>query len=127
MVAPGQGMNSIPWHKFPDLDELCFLQYFPVTYHNTFQIHLFRQSKIGSTPRRVSQAVNRDGDEAGRLPVELRQYYLNRPTLDMEGDPLQQWEVLKSEFPNLYRVALRFIPLTARSVAAERLSAGRSN
>ena len=59
-------------------------------------------------------------DIAGGISVELRQY-LNRPVLSMKVNPFQTWDAMKSEYPNLYKQAMKYLPVTATSVPSERL------
>lgn len=57
---------------------------------------------------------------SGGVPIELDQY-LKRPILSMDKNPFEAWELMKSEFPNLYQQAMRYLPVTATSVPSERL------
>lgn len=68
----------------------------------------------------VFQSASRVKDEAGGVPIQLRQF-LSRSTLARQGNPFKQWEVLKSEYPHLYVLALKHEPAIALSVPAERL------
>lgn len=61
-----------------------------------------------------------DGDEAGGLPMQLRQY-LTRPAENRKQNPnpFAVWETMKFEYPNLYNVAKKYLPLVATSVPCE--------
>ncbi|XP_052132627.1 E3 SUMO-protein ligase ZBED1-like, partial [Frankliniella occidentalis] len=47
-------------------------------------------------------------DETVGLPLQLREYK-RKSVLSREGDPFQQWAVLKEDTPELYTVALRYL------------------
>lgn len=49
--------------------------------------------------------------------------YLNTPPLDRKAhpNPLEAWETLKNQYPNVYKVAMEFVPLLASSIPCERL------
>jgi len=63
-----------------------------------------------------------DTDRVGGLPVELRQF-LNRPPIDRKTNPnpLQSWQALKAEYPNVWKIALKVFSIVATSVPCERL------
>lgn len=63
-----------------------------------------------------------DTDEAGGLPIQLRQY-LTRPAVNRKQNhnPFIVWESIKYEYPYLWNVAKKFLPIVATSVPCERL------
>ncbi|CAG5093187.1 Similar to Putative AC9 transposase (Zea mays) [Cotesia congregata] len=75
----------------------------------------------------LDEAVNyshsqADTDEAGKLPIQLRQYF-SRPALQrrQNPNPLVVWESIKYEYPHLWSVARKFLLIVATSVPCERL------
>ncbi|XP_050340894.1 zinc finger BED domain-containing protein 4-like [Bactrocera neohumeralis] len=63
-----------------------------------------------------------DSDEAGGLPIQLRQY-LTRPAVNRKQNPnpFTVWESMKYEYPYLWNVAKKYLPIVATSVPCERL------
>lgn len=63
-----------------------------------------------------------DSDEAGGLPIQLRQY-LTRPAVNRKQNPnpFTVWESMKYEYPYLWKVAKKYLPIVATSVPCERL------
>jgi len=68
----------------------------------------------------ASQSVHHAEDVAGGFAVELRQY-VNRPVLDRNSNPFEAWVTLKTEYPHLYTLSLKYLPTICTSVPAERL------
>ncbi|XP_033229761.1 zinc finger BED domain-containing protein RICESLEEPER 3-like [Belonocnema kinseyi] len=69
---------------------------------------------------RSQQLPEADTDTAGGLSVELRQY-LNRPTIPPYVNQFEEWNNIKHAYPNLYKIALEYLPILANSVPSERL------
>ena len=59
-------------------------------------------------------------DEPGGIPAELRNY-LSQKLISRKENPLNYWEEAKHAFPNVYRVAKRYLSIPATSVPCERL------
>jgi len=57
---------------------------------------------------------------AGRARVEVRKF-LDRPPTPRISNPLETWEELKYEYRYFYKVAMKYLPLLATSIASERL------
>lgn len=62
IIAPGQGLHPIPWHKFPDLDELCFPSIFvgqpieahpKLTYSERIKSEARRKDRRSCAPQRM--------------------------------------------------------------------------
>lgn len=75
----------------------------------------------------IDQAVsescsNADTDEAGGLPIVLRQY-LSRPAVNrkLNPNPFVIWQSMMMEYPSLWKVAEKMLPVMATSVPCERL------
>lgn len=71
----------------------------------------------------VSSSYNlADSDEAGGLPIQLRQY-LTRPAVNRKQNPnpFTVWEEMKFEYPYLWNVAKKYLSIVATSVPCERL------
>lgn len=67
------------------------------------------------------------GDElTSGIPIELRQF-LNTPVSLRETDPLQEWEKLKYVYPNIYKIARKFLLVLGTSVSSERLYSTAGN
>lgn len=64
-------------------------------------------------------------DEFG-YPVELRQY-LATPTSSRTVNPLEDWELLRSQYPTLYKIAMKYLSILATSVPCERLFSRAGN
>lgn len=47
-------------------------------------------------------------------------YYLSEPTIPRLGDPLAWWRNNKEKFPNLAKVAKKFLSIPATQTASER-------
>ena len=56
------------------------------------------------------------------IAVEIK-HYLNRPNIPREANPLAEWENLKSLFPNIYPIAMKYLTMSPTSVPSERLFA----
>ncbi|KAK3932374.1 Zinc finger BED domain-containing protein 4 [Frankliniella fusca] len=63
-----------------------------------------------------------DQERAAAMPSQLKAYLASMP-LDRASTPCPMgvWESMKSSYPELYEVAMEFLPLVASSVSAERL------
>lgn len=63
-----------------------------------------------------------DTDEAGGLPIQLRQYLIY-PAVNRQQNPnpFVVWESMKYEYPYLWNVAKKFLPIVATFVPCERL------
>ena len=61
-----------------------------------------------------------NSDDPGGVPVELRQF-LNGKPIDRKEDPLKSWQNLKTVYPNLYEVAMKYFVIVGTSVPSERL------
>lgn len=58
--------------------------------------------------------------EMGGISIELRQF-LNLPVANRQNNLYETWDLLKLQFPNVHKVALRYLSIVATSVPAERL------
>jgi len=67
-----------------------------------------------------SYAAGITDDLAGRARTELRAF-LARPPAPRDANPLKVWDTIKHEYPHVYKLAMKFLPITATSVPAERL------
>lgn len=47
--------------------------------------------------------------------------YLAKPVVDINTSPLDTWEIIKTMYPNLYKIARQKLGILATSVPAERL------
>lgn len=54
------------------------------------------------------------------MEAEFRKF-LNDPVMPRNTNPFEAWEVLKNEFPNVYKQAMKYLPTLATSVPSERL------
>ncbi|CAG5093409.1 Protein of unknown function [Cotesia congregata] len=63
-----------------------------------------------------------DTDEAGGLPIQLRQY-LTRLSVNRKHNPnpFVVWELMKHEYPYLWNVTKKFLPIVTTSVPSGRL------
>ena len=61
-----------------------------------------------------------DRDEPGGVSSELRNY-LSKNVISRDKDPLVYWKEAKYSFPNIYRVAKKYLHILATSVPSERL------
>ncbi|KAE8737688.1 hypothetical protein FOCC_FOCC016845 [Frankliniella occidentalis] len=68
--------------------------------------------------RDASSFDEEEEDSDMTMPLELRTY-IGRPVLPLKGDPFQQWQTLKAEFPELYKVAQKYLPMLSTSVPSE--------
>jgi len=69
----------------------------------------------------VARSIAASVDDFGVVyPLELRQY-LAKPISPSNEDPLVLWEGMKHEFPHLYKLQSRYLPMLGTSVASERL------
>ena len=59
-------------------------------------------------------------DEAGGVPVELRQY-LNLDLIQRTADPGKYWDEMRTILPNVFKVATKYLSVVATSVPSERL------
>ncbi|XP_055528361.1 zinc finger BED domain-containing protein 4-like [Wyeomyia smithii] len=59
-------------------------------------------------------------DHAGGLPGELRQY-LHGDLAPRNSDPVVVWNQIQGQFPTLYKIAMKHMPVLGTSVASERL------
>jgi len=57
----------------------------------------------------ASQSVHPAEDVAGGFAVKLRPY-VNRPVLDRNSNPFEAWVTLKTEYPHLYTLSLKYLP-----------------
>ncbi|KAK3932013.1 Zinc finger BED domain-containing protein 4 [Frankliniella fusca] len=58
-------------------------------------------------------------DPTGKARTEVRAF-LGRPPASRLSNPLEVWESIRQEYPHLYKVARRFIPMLGTSVPCER-------
>lgn len=65
-----------------------------------------------------NKVLNRDN--AGGIPIELRQY-LNTSLAPRNSDPLALWSDLRAQYPNVYKIAVKYLANSATSVPSERL------
>lgn len=54
-------------------------------------------------------------DECGAMNLELRQY-LNQPPISRDKNPFEYWQTLKSAYPTLFTIAMRYLSVVATSV-----------
>jgi hypothetical protein len=47
--------------------------------------------------------------------------YLNPPVHQLFGNPFKIWNTLKLMYPHLYKIAIKYLQVTATSAPAERL------
>ncbi|KAK3925324.1 Zinc finger BED domain-containing protein 4, partial [Frankliniella fusca] len=67
-----------------------------------------------------SYAAGVTDDLAGRARTELRAF-LARPPAPRDANPLKVWNTIKHEYPHVYKLAIKFLPIVATSVPSERL------
>ena len=67
-----------------------------------------------------------DRDEPGGLPVEFRQY-LSQSVIPRSEDPFKYWMNMKKLFPNVYKLAIKYLSIVATSVPSERLFSKTGN
>lgn len=59
-------------------------------------------------------------DNARGIPVELRQY-LNTAVTPRSCDPLVLWKEMQAQYPNVFKIAVKYLCNSATSVPSERL------
>ncbi|XP_011865465.1 PREDICTED: zinc finger BED domain-containing protein 4-like [Vollenhovia emeryi] len=65
-------------------------------------------------------------DEPGGVPVELRQF-LNQTVIKRTDDPLAYWYQVKTVYPNLYKIAIKYLSIVGTSVPSERVFSKAGN
>ncbi|XP_036142128.1 uncharacterized protein LOC118645360 [Monomorium pharaonis] len=64
--------------------------------------------------------VSQEEEEIEGISIELRQF-LNLPVVNQTSNPYEIWDTLKSQFPNIHKIAIGHLSIVATSVPAERL------
>ncbi|XP_043474458.1 E3 SUMO-protein ligase ZBED1-like isoform X1 [Leptopilina heterotoma] len=105
-------------HNMEILTEPISTSSTPIRKQNSADIWMHHDKIVDKTLSNV--------DEAGGLPVELRQYK-NQAVLHRSENPIEHWEKLKLAFPQVYSVAIRYLPVVATSVPSESLFSLASN
>ncbi|XP_011859727.1 PREDICTED: zinc finger BED domain-containing protein 1-like, partial [Vollenhovia emeryi] len=68
----------------------------------------------------VTKNIDSISNDKEGLNLELRQY-LNQPVISRYQNSLKHWETVKSAYPSLYKVAMKYLSVVATSVPSERL------
>lgn len=74
----------------------------------------------------VTNSTIRCSDESGGVPVELRQF-LNQPVIQRTNDPLAYWHQMNTVYPDLYKIAIKYLSIVGTSVPSERLFSKAGN
>lgn len=68
----------------------------------------------------VAKNIDSINNDRESLNLELRQY-LNQPVISRHENPLRHWKSIKSAYPSLYKLAMKYLSIVATSVPSERL------
>jgi len=68
----------------------------------------------------VTKNIDSISNDKEGVNLELRQY-LNQPVISRYENPLKHWNTVKSAYPSLYKLAMKYLSVVATSVPSERL------
>ncbi|XP_076545901.1 uncharacterized protein LOC143305601 [Osmia lignaria lignaria] len=78
----------------------------------------FQSALAASSAITKINTLIRNDEEA--LNLELRQY-INLPVISRYENSLKHWEIVKSAYPSLCKLAMKYLSVVATSVPSERL------
>ncbi|EZA47413.1 hypothetical protein X777_16315, partial [Ooceraea biroi] len=79
---------------------------------NEFDVWAFHDSLVESCASSL--------DESDGMSLELQQY-LNQPLIPQNQNPYEHWQTLKSAYPTLFPIAMRYLSVVATSIPSERV------
>jgi len=82
-------------------------------------------TNVWSIHDELVSSTTRCFDEPG-VPVELRQF-LSQPVIQRTDDPITYWHQAKMVYPNLYKIAIKYLSIVGTSVPSERLFSKAGN
>lgn len=83
-------------------------------------------NKLWSVHEKLKMQLSSRVEEAGGISIELRQF-LNSTTIDENEDPLIAWSKYKNDYPNIYKIEMRYLVVPGTPVPSERLFSKAGN